>query len=213
MQRIECARGHVVPGVAGCLVLTTDDPAAPFGDICDDAHIVGVAIPRPRARMRVMVIGFSAGGHVAGSLAMRFDARVYAARNEADQFSARPDSVKLMYPVITMKEGAAQTGSRASLLGEAPVQVLVDKCSLKTAPPANTPATLIIHAADDVSVPVNNALMMVSALRAAAVPASLHIFDSGGHGFSLRGIENDPRSAWLGLVMDWGHTTGIFAAR
>lgn len=162
---------------------------------------------------RVMVIGFSAGGHVAGSLATRFDAEVYAVRDDADRLSARPHSVTLMYPVITMKEGAAHTGSRANLLGESPAVAMVEKYSLETAPPTSTPPTLIIQAAGDPSVPVDNALMMFSSLRAAGVPSSLHIFDTGGHGFGLRGIENDPRSAWPGLVMDWGRTTGVFAPR
>jgi acetyl esterase/lipase/mannose-6-phosphate isomerase-like protein (cupin superfamily) len=162
---------------------------------------------------RIMVMGFSAGGHVAGSLATRFDAEVYAARDDADRLSARPDSVALMYPVITMKAGPAHVGSRANLIGEAPAQAMVDKYSLETAPPANTPPTLIIHAADDASVPVDNALVMFASLRAAGVPSSLHIFESGGHGFGLRGIETDPRSAWPGLVMDWGRKTGVFAPR
>jgi acetyl esterase/lipase/mannose-6-phosphate isomerase-like protein (cupin superfamily) len=160
---------------------------------------------------RIMVIGFSAGGHVAGSLATRFDADVYAPRDDADRLSARPDSVTLMYPVITMKAGVAHVGSRANLIGEAPAQAMVEKYSLETAPPANTPPTLIIHAADDASVPVDNALAMFGSLRAAGVPSSLHIFESGGHGFGLRGIESDPRSAWPGLVMDWGRKTGVFA--
>ncbi len=162
---------------------------------------------------RIMVIGFSAGGHVAGSLATRFNETAYAARDAADALSARPDAVTLMYPVITMKQGAAHAGSRANLIGEAPTQARVDKYSLETAPPANTPPTLIIHAADDASVPVENALVMFASLRTAGVPASLHIFESGGHGFGLRGIEDDPRAAWPGLVMDWGRKTGVFAPR
>lgn len=160
---------------------------------------------------RVMVIGFSAGGHVAGSLATRFDAEVYPARDAADALPARPDSITLVYPVITMKQGAAHAGSRANLIGDAPTQASVDKYSLETAPPANTPPTLIIHAADDASVPVENALVMFASLRAAKVPSSLHIFESGGHGFGLRGIEDDPRAAWPGLVMNWGRRTGVFA--
>ena len=59
--------------------------------------------------------------------------------------------------------------------------------------------------------PVDNALAMFGSLRAAGVPSSLYIFESGGHGFGLRGIESDPRSAWPGLVMDWGRKTGVFA--
>ena len=72
---------------------------------------------------------------------------------------------------------------------------------------------LLIHAADDPSVPVENSLLLFSALRRAGVPASLHVFDSGGHGFGMRGIDGDPRSAWPGLVMDWGRSLGVFSKR
>lgn len=159
---------------------------------------------------RIMAIGFSAGGHVAGSLATRFDAEVYAPRDAADALSARPDAVTLMYPVVSMKAGVAHTGSRENLLGPTPAAAMVDKYSLETAPLAATPPTLLIHAADDASVPVDNALLMFAALRKAGVTTSLHIFDSGGHGFGLRGIDNDPRSAWPDLVMEWGRRTGVF---
>jgi len=159
---------------------------------------------------RVMVMGFSAGGHVTGSLATRFDALVYEPSDEADKLSARPDAVTLMYPVVSMKAGVAHAGSRTNLIGDAPAQVMVDRYSLEVAPPSTTPPTLLIHAADDESVPVENALMMFEALREAGVTTSLHVFDSGGHGFGLRGIEADPRSAWPDLVMDWGRHTGVF---
>ena len=159
---------------------------------------------------RVMVMGFSAGGHVAGSLATRFDARVYEPSDEADKLSARPDAVTLMYPVVSMKAGVAHAGSRTNLIGDAPAQAVVDRYSLEVAPPSTTPPTLLIHAADDESVPVENALMMFEALREAGVTTSLHVFDTGGHGFGLRGIEADPRSAWPGLVIDWGRHTGVF---
>ncbi len=160
---------------------------------------------------RVMVMGFSAGGHVAGSLATRFDASVYAARDSVDELSARPDAVTLMYPVVSMNADVAHAGSRENLLGRDPTQAAVEKYSLETAPPATMPPTLLIHAADDASVPVANALLMFDALRRAGVPSALHVFDSGGHGFGLRGIDDDPRSAWPGLVMDWGRRNGVFA--
>ena len=130
-----------------------------------------------------MVMGFSAGGHVAGSLATRFNAPVYEPRDATDQLSARPDAAVLMYPVVTMKQGPAHRGSRRNLLGETPSDAQVAKYSLETAPPADTPPTFLLHAADDASVPVENSLLLFSALKAANVPTSLHIFETGGHGF------------------------------
>ncbi len=159
---------------------------------------------------RVMVMGFSAGGHVAGSLATRFEASVYEPRDAIDQLSAKPDAAVLMYPVVTMKQGSAHPGSRRNLLGETPSDTQVAKYSLETAPPADAPPTFLLHAADDASVPVENALLLFTALKAAGVPAALHIFETGGHGFGLRDLERDPRAAWPGMVMDWGKAHGIF---
>lgn len=162
---------------------------------------------------RVMVLGYSAGGHVAGSLATRFDADVYAAVDAADILSARPDAATLMYPVVSMQPGVAHADSRKNMIGADPSEEQLAKYSLETAPPAATPPVLLIHAADDTSVPVENSLLLFSALRRAGVPASLHVFDSGGHGFGMRGIDDDPRSAWPGLVMDWGRSLGVFSKR
>jgi dienelactone hydrolase len=88
---------------------------------------------------RVMVMGFSAGGHVAGSLATRFEASVYEPRDAIDQLSAKPDAAVLMYPVVTMKQGSAHPGSRRNLLGETPSDTQVAKYSLETAPPDAPP--------------------------------------------------------------------------
>jgi acetyl esterase/lipase len=159
---------------------------------------------------RVMVMGFSAGGHVAGSLATRFIASVYSAQDAADQLSARPDAAVLMYPVVTMQQGAAHSGSRRNLIGEAPSEAQIAKYSLEALPPADTPPTFILHAADDPSVPVENALLLFAALKTTGVPASLHIFENGGHGFGLRGLEDDPRRLWPDMVMAWGRKHGVF---
>lgn len=159
---------------------------------------------------RVMVMGFSAGGHVAGSLATRFDADVAPPADAIDRLSARPDAAVLMYPVVTMKPGAAHAGSRRNLLGETPSAEMTDKYSLETSPPANTPPTLLLHAADDASVPVENSLLLFSALKAAGVPTALHVFETGGHGFGLRAIDKDPRRNWPSMVIDWGRQHGLF---
>lgn len=159
---------------------------------------------------RIMVMGFSAGGHVAGSLATRFNASVYEPRDTIDQLSARPDAAVLMYPVVTMKQGPAHAGSRRNLLGETPTDAQVAKYSLETAPPADMPPTFLLHAADDVSVPVENTLLLFAALKSANVPTALHVFETGGHGFGLRGLDDDPRRQWPDMVMAWGRQHGIF---
>lgn len=159
---------------------------------------------------RVMVMGFSAGGHVAGSLATRFAESVYDPIDAADTLSARPDAAALLYPVATMREPYVHSGSRQNLIGSAPTTAAIARYSLETEPPAATPPVILIHAADDSAVPAENSIGLFRALKAAGVPAALHIFEKGGHGFGMRGLEDNPLHVWPGLVMDFGRTHGVF---
>ncbi|QGZ95634.1 alpha/beta hydrolase [Terricaulis silvestris] len=152
---------------------------------------------------RLTVMGFSAGGHVAGSVATRFNARVYEPIDADDELSARPDLSALMYPVITMRAPHAHPGSRRNLLGENPTDARVAAYSLEAAPPADTPPTFIMHAADDPAVPVENTLNYSAALRAARVPTEMHIFERGGHGFGLRGLDQNSARTWPELFLNW----------
>jgi len=160
----------------------------------------------------IAAMGFSAGGHVAGSLAARYDARVYASADAIDEFSARPDLSALVYPVITMRAPHAHAGSRRNLLGEAPSEEAIAAYSLETAPPARTPPSFLLHAADDPAVPVENTLGYFSALRRAGVAAEMHVFERGGHGFGLRGLEQNTARAWPELFLAWANAHG-FGAR
>lgn len=152
---------------------------------------------------RTGVIGFSAGGHLAARLACCHSRHVYAAIDAADQLSARPSIAGLIYPVITMDAAFAHAGSREQLLGLAPSAERVHEYSADTSAAAGAPPTFILHAGDDASVPVENALRMERALRAAGVPVDLHVFSTGGHGFGLRAIAGKPVSIWPQLFHDW----------
>jgi acetyl esterase/lipase len=149
------------------------------------------------------VIGFSAGGHLAARLACSHSLPTYADVDEVDAQSARPDIAGLVYPVITMDAAAAHAGSRQQLLGAAPTPDRVIAYSAETAPCGNAPPTFILHAEDDSSVPLENALRMRAALHAAGVPVDLHVFSVGGHGFGLRAIAGKPVAAWPQLLLDW----------
>jgi acetyl esterase/lipase len=148
------------------------------------------------------VLGFSAGGHLAASLANRFDAKVYRPFDRADELSARPDFAGLLYPVVTMGD-YAHGGSRDQLLGKSPTAQAIGAYSMEKAVRPDTPPTFLVHAADDPSVPVANSLMMFAALKAAGVSAEMHIFEQGGHGFGLRGITGKPIAAWPNLFLSW----------
>ncbi|NKF24097.1 alpha/beta hydrolase [Solimonas sp. C16B3] len=159
---------------------------------------------------RVGVMGFSAGGHLAGRLATVFERKTYAPVDAADQVSARPDLAALGYPVITMTEPYTHMGSRNELLGRSPTAAQIAEWSVEQHVPADAPPTFLLAATDDPAVPVDNSMMMYLALHHQRVPAAMHIFEKGGHGFGLR-TNGAPIGAWPQLMLDWSrlhHFTG-----
>ncbi|MEN8193513.1 MAG: alpha/beta hydrolase, partial [Bacteroidota bacterium] len=131
---------------------------------------------------KVGVMGFSAGGHLASTLGTHFDKEK---EYEIDNFSSRPDFMILMYPVITMDSTFTHMGSRNNLLGENPSEDLVNYYSNENQVSKNTPPTLLIHSNDDDVVPVKNSLVFYNALQKKEVRSEMHIYEYGGHGFSL----------------------------
>ncbi|WP_199902556.1 alpha/beta hydrolase [Azospirillum sp. B4] len=158
---------------------------------------------------KVGAMGLSAGGHVAGSLGTRYDAAVYAPQDAVDQQSARPDFLALVYPVASMDPAIAHKGSRAQLLGDNPTPAQDAAYSTERAVTAQTPPTFLLHADDDASVPVENSLRFYAALHAAKVPAEMHIFQKGGHGFGIRGAKGLPAAAWPDLYIAWVRGLGM----
>lgn len=150
---------------------------------------------------RIGVIGFSAGGHVAASLATRFDEKVYAPVDATDTHSARPDFALPIYPVIDMGEHA-HPGSRERLLGASPADADVAAYSLQRRVGPTTPPSFLLHAQDDASVSVENSLRFYDALQRAGVPAALHVFPQGGHGFGVRDAVG-PLAIWPRLAHAW----------
>jgi acetyl esterase/lipase len=156
----------------------------------------------PAAARRFGVIGFSAGGHLTARLITE-PALAYPPQDEADALSARPDFAVLMYPVIAMNGTAVHGGSARQLLAAGVAAGELDRYSPNLHVGAHTPPTLLVHAADDGSVPVENSRLMFAALRAAAVRSELHVFDRGGHGFGMRGVAGIDAAAWPQLVETW----------
>jgi acetyl esterase/lipase len=160
---------------------------------------------------RVGVIGFSAGGHLAASLATRFAAKAYAPLDAADTQVAKPFLAGLMYPVITMGNGA-HDGSRSALLGKAPSPEAIAAYSCERNLPPDTPPSFVCLAADDTDVPpMSNGVAMYEALRAASVPTELHVFEQGGHGFTIRNIAGKPAAAWPQLFLQWSSSHGFIS--
>lgn len=156
---------------------------------------------------RVAVLGASAGGHLAGMLTARTDA-TYAGVDAADTVPFRPDLSILLYPVATMADPFVHAGSRRELLGETPTAEAIDRYSLERMDWRGAPATFLLHAMDDASVPVENSLGLLSTLRTSGVLAEAHLFEEGGHGFGVRLIAGKPAAVWPELVLAWAAKRG-----
>lgn len=124
---------------------------------------------------KVGVMGASAGGHLAASLATLYSSK-----------ETRPDFQILFYPVISMKEGVTHQGSRENLLGKQPSEELVEKFCLEKQINAETPQAFLMLSADDKTVPAVNSMDYCQALIEHKVPLSLHVYPTGGHGWGYR---------------------------
>jgi acetyl esterase/lipase len=151
---------------------------------------------------RVGIIGFSAGGHLCARLTTE-PKLTYPRQDAADEQSARPEFAVLMYPVIATAGAHAHSGSAQQLLAAGVSQADLARYSPNLHVSALTPPTMLVHAADDASVPVENSLLMYESLRKARVRSELHVFDSGGHGFGLRGVAGKDVAVWPTLVQNW----------
>lgn len=158
---------------------------------------------------RVGVMGFSAGGHVAGCLCLMWDRPTYDPVDAIDALSARPDSAALIYPVATMSLPFAHPGSRERMFGAAPTPEQDRAWSLETNARPDAPPAFLLHAADDAAVPLENSLRLEAALRAAKVATELHVFEEGGHGFGLRFAKGKPVEVWPDLVLAWWRRRGL----
>ena len=158
---------------------------------------------------RIGVLGFSAGGHLAGMLATKFATDSYAPMDETDKYDPRPSFAGLLYPVVTMLQPYAHESSREKLLGPKVTVAQRTAYSIEHAVTVATPPTFLCAADDDPEVALDNTFMMFGSLRAAKVPAELHVFEKGGHGFGL-GEQNGPVSQWPELFLRWGASHGYF---
>ena len=138
---------------------------------------------------KVGVLGFSAGAHLAAAVSTHYDKRLYDKVDAADELSCRPDFAILIYPgYLAIAEQGMKTNPEIN-------------------PTAQTPPTFIVQAEDD-PVHVENATNYFLQLKQAKVPAELHIYSQGGHGYGLRRTAL-PITGWPKLAETWLHTIGI----
>ncbi|WP_282036004.1 alpha/beta hydrolase [Saccharicrinis aurantiacus] len=151
---------------------------------------------------KVGVIGSSAGGHLASSIGTHYEMPIYDRKDSIDALSARPDFMMLIYPVISMQEGLTHKGSKKNLLGKNPSPELVEEFSNELQVTNDTPPTFMVHSADDKAVPVENSIRMYQALVKHKVSATMHLFPTGGHGYSM-GLSREGAPHWTKLAEDW----------
>jgi len=161
---------------------------------------------------RIGIIGFSAGGHLASSAGTHFQTRYSEAKDAIDEFSCRPDFMILGYPVVSFTEWFTHSGSRRNLLGKDPDPKLVESFSNEKQVTSETPPTFLVHADDDEPVPPENSIYFYLALRKAKVPAEMHIYEEGGHGFGP-GIGKGACSSWMPRCADWMKGRGFLDER
>jgi acetyl esterase/lipase len=151
---------------------------------------------------RVGIMGFSAGGHLASTLATHFDAGDAAAADSIERQPSRPDFAVLVYPVISMSKPIMHAGSRNNLIGATPDSSLARLYSNELQVTKETPPTFLIHATDDKGVPVENSLLFYQALKDNNVPTEMHIYPYGGHGFGLA-VGRGYLETWTERLAEW----------
>jgi len=158
---------------------------------------------------KVGILGFSAGGHLAGITSTLFDKKFYKPVDAIDSLSSKPNFVGLIYPVITMLPPNNKTHSYKSILGNNPTTVQQTNFSVEKQVTTDTPPTFLAQAFDDPISPVDNSFLMEDTLRKAKVPVEMHIFQNGGHGWGL-GKQGTTVSSWPNLFKNWAQSNGFW---
>ena len=147
---------------------------------------------------KIGIMGFSAGGHLAAMASTNFDKDYISNPNH---ISLRPDFSILGYPVISMMDSLTHKGSRDNLLGKNPSAETAKNFSNELQVTKNTPPTFIVLANDDNGVDPENSIKYYEALLKNHVPAEIHIYQNGGHGFGTRILEKNDN--WMDVLRVW----------
>ncbi|QLE03147.1 alpha/beta hydrolase [Galbibacter sp. BG1] len=148
------------------------------------------------------IMGLSAGGHVASTLATHFNSDTGIPKDPYKDISARPDFLILAFPVITMDKKYTHMGSRKALLGESPSEEKIKLYSNELQVTSETPPTFLVHCEDDKAVPVENSLLFYRGLTKHGVSAEMHLYPKGGHGFGLA-LNNKHLQSWTDRLYNW----------
>jgi acetyl esterase/lipase len=149
---------------------------------------------------QIGIMGFSAGGHLASTVATHFNYKADAANK--DTVSVRPDFAILIYPVISFDTTIAHLGSMTKLVGVNASEDKVAFFSNDLQVSAKTPPAFLVHAGDDKGVPAENSIRFYQACIKNNVPAEMHLYPKGGHGFGLR-KNNTTTDEWMDRLRNW----------
>nr|MCU0355028.1 alpha/beta hydrolase [Cytophagales bacterium] len=161
---------------------------------------------------KIGVMGFSAGGHLASMLGTHFDNGNPKAKNVLERASSRPSFMVLVYPVISMTTPYTHRFSREMQLGPDLDSATAAFLSTENHVTSFTPPTFLMYTDDDPVLP-ENAVLFYMALRKAKVPAELHIYEKGGHGYGMangtsKTPDNPILASWTDRLRDWLGTRG-----
>jgi len=152
---------------------------------------------------RIGLMGFSAGGHLAATAGTHFAQPV---GDNPGPASVRPAFLVLLYPVISFSDSLKHAGSRDNLLGATASPDQVRRYSNELQVSAQTPPTFLVHAEDDNVVPVQNSLVFYQALHRHKVPAEMHLYPKGGHGFGMNNATT--KDKWMDRLQNWLDANG-----
>ena len=147
---------------------------------------------------RIGIMGFSAGGHLASTAGTHFERSLI---DNPDHISVRPDFMILIYPVISADIAITHSGSFKNLLGPNASAEQLNLYSNEKQVTAKTPPTFLVHASDDGGVSPNNSIVFYQALLKNKIPAELHIYQNGGHGFGMHNTTT--KDEWMERCKNW----------
>lgn len=148
---------------------------------------------------KIGIMGFSAGGHLASTAATHFT--FSADESNTDSTSSRPDFAVLIYPVISFDSSFTHKGSRNNLVGAKAPEEQIRFFSNELQVTANTPPSFLVHAGDDGAVPAENSIRFYQACIKNKVPAELHLYPKGGHGFGM--YNKTTQDNWMERLRNW----------
>lgn len=148
------------------------------------------------------VMGFSAGGHLAGMASLYYDENFMQSLDVIPKVSLKPDFTILVYPVVTMNENIVHAKSKMNLLGDSKDVSILDKFSLEKNTFKDMPQTLIVHAKDDSVVNCENSLQLSLSIDKVQGNSKLVLFEKGGHGFGFRKVRKSAMKLKL-IIEEW----------